>query len=105
MFGTTYLVELKFTATQSDATDINNFFKKVTTKADNTMGIMISISGYTSVATKEASGSRTPLLLLDHGHIYMALSSVMSFTEIVDRIRRHASQTGEAYLNTKDFNN
>ena len=106
MFGTAYLVELKFTATQSDATDIEKIsFKKVTTKADNTMGIMISISGYTSVATKEASGSRTPLLLLDHGHIYMALSSVMSFTKIVDRIRRHASQTGEAYLNTKDFNN
>ncbi len=104
MSGTTYLVELKFTSKQSDATDIDSFYKKVTTKADNTMGIMISISGYSTIAIKEASGSRTPLLLLDHGHIYLALSGVMSFTEIIDRVRRHASQTGEAFLNVKDFN-
>lgn len=104
LFGTTYIVELKFTANQSDATDIDTFYKKVTTKADNTMGIMVSISGYSSVAIKEASGSKTPLLLFDHGHIFMALSGVMSFTEIVDRVRRHASQTGEAFLNVKDFN-
>jgi hypothetical protein len=104
LFGTTYLVELKFTASQSDVIDIDTFYKKVTTKADNTMGIMVSISGYSSVAIKEASGSRTPLLLFDHGHIYMALSGVMSFTEIVDRVRRHASQTGEAFLNVQDFN-
>jgi len=35
--GTTYLVELKFTSEQADATDIDTFHKKVTTKADNTM--------------------------------------------------------------------
>ena len=105
LFDTTYLVELKFTRNQSDATDIDTFYKKVTTKADNTMGVMVSISGYSSVSIIEASGSKTPLLLLDHNHIYMALSSVMSFTEIIDRIRRHASQTGEAYLDISNFNN
>jgi hypothetical protein len=55
--GTTYLVELKFTTNQADAPDIDTFYKKVTSKADNTMGIMVSISGYSSVAKKEASGT------------------------------------------------
>lgn len=32
--GTTYLVELKFTRGQADATDIDSFYKKVTSKAD-----------------------------------------------------------------------
>ena len=54
--GTTYLVELKFTTSQADATDIDTFFKKVTSKADNTIGVMVSISGYSSVAKNEASG-------------------------------------------------
>ena len=36
--GTTYLVELKFTTGPADATDIDSFYKKITTKADNTMG-------------------------------------------------------------------
>lgn len=101
--GTTYLVELKFTGDQAAATDIDTFYKKVTTKADNTMGIMVSISGYSAVATKEASGERTPLLLMDHSHVYLVLGGVMGFTDVVERIRRHASQTGEAYLPATDF--
>jgi len=98
VIGTTYLIETKFTTEQAGATDIDTFFKKITTKADNTMGIMISISGYSSTAIKEASGSRTPLLLFDYNHLYLALTGMASLPEIVERIRRHASQTGEAYL-------
>ena len=101
--GTTYLVELKFTTGQASATDIDSFYKKITTKADNTMGVMVSISGYSSVAKQEASGERTPMLLLDHNHLYMVLGGIMEFGDLVNRIRRHASQTGEAYLATDDF--
>lgn len=101
--GTTYLVELKFTAEQAGSTDIDSFYRKVTSKADNTMGIFISISGYSSVAIKEASGERTPLLLLDHSHIYLVLSGIMVMGEVIDRVRRHASQTGEAYLPVTEF--
>jgi hypothetical protein len=101
--GTTYLVELKFTAGQAAAPDIDTFYKKVTTKADNTMGIMVSVSGYSTVAQKEASGDRTPLLLMDHGHIYLVLGGVVGLADVIERIRRHASQTGEAYLPADDF--
>ena len=101
--GTTYLVELKFTAGQADATAIDSFYKKITTKADNTMGVMVSISGYSSVAMQEASGERTPMLLLDHSHLYMVLGGIMGLGDLIDRVRRHASQTGEAYLSADDF--
>jgi len=101
--GTTYLVETKFTSGQADAPDIDTFHKKVTSKADNTMGIVVSISGYSSVAISEASGPKTPLLLLDHSHIYMLLNGMITLEELVSRVRRHSSQTGEAYIATKDF--
>jgi len=101
--GTTYLVELKFTTDQAGATDIDTFYKKVTSKADNTMGVMVSISGYSSVAINEASGDRTPLLLLDHSHLYLILGGIMGLADVIDRIRRHASQTGEAYLAADKF--
>jgi hypothetical protein len=52
--GTTYLLELKFTTDQAEAPDIDVFFKKVHEKADNTMGVMVSMSGYSTVAVKEA---------------------------------------------------
>lgn len=102
--GTTYLVELKFTTPQAAATDIDTFHKKVTDKADNTMGVMVSISGYSTTAIQEASKPKTPLLLLDHNHLFLVLTGVATFPEIVDRARRHASQTSESYLGVTHFN-
>ena len=102
--GTTYLVELKFTGSQADATDVDSLRSKVDDKADNTMGVMVSISGYSSVAINQASGRKTTLLLLDAMHLYLFLSGTMSFSDIISRVRRHASQTGEAYLAVAKFN-
>ena len=101
--GTTYLTELKFTKGQADAPDIDIFHNKVRTKADNTMGIMVSMAGYSCVAISTASGPATPLLLLDANHLFLVLRGVMSWEDVVDRVRRHASQTGEAYLAAARF--
>jgi hypothetical protein len=101
--GTTYLVELKFTANQADAPDIDVFFKKVTDKADNTMGIMVSISSYSSVAIEGASVPKTPLLLLDHGHLYALLGGTLTLPELIGRVRRHSSQTSRAYLSASEM--
>lgn len=98
VIGTTYLTELKFTKGQADAPDVDVFLAKVRTKADNTMGIMVSMSGYSSVAIAAASGPATPILLLDANHLFLILREVMGLEDVVDRVRRHASQTGEAYL-------
>ncbi|MCA0377204.1 MAG: restriction endonuclease [Gemmatimonadetes bacterium] len=101
--GTTYLVELKFTTAQAGAPDVDVFFKKVHDKADNTMGLLVSIAGFSSVAVAGASGPRTPLLLLDHGHLYGLLGGLMTLEELIARVRRHASQTGQAYLAAGDL--
>lgn len=101
--GTTYLVELTFTAEATGAPDVDTMLKKIEDKADNTMGITVSISGFTETAVAGASGRRTPVLLMEHRHLYLALRGVMAFGEIVDRIRHHASQTGEALLAPEGF--
>jgi len=101
--GTSFLVELKFTKPQAGAPHIDVFRSKVESKADNTMGIMVSISGYSSVAITEASGKRTPLLLLDHRHLYHVLGGTMRLSEVISRVKRHAAQTAEAYLAVEDF--
>lgn len=101
--GTTYLVELKFTAEQADATAVDSHLKKVNDKADNTMGIIVSMSGYSSVAVSEASFSRSPLLLLDASHLYFVLGGLGTFPDLLRRVRRHSSQEGKAYLAVSDF--
>ncbi len=100
---TTYIVELKFTAQQSGADDIDSLLAKVNTKADNTMGVMISVSGYSGPAIKGASFARTPILLMEFNHLNLQLVCGLSFQEIVTRLRRHASQTGEAFLSASNL--
>jgi len=101
--GTTYLVELKFTADQAGGPDIDIFRGKVESKADNTMGLFLCMSGYSSVAINDASGKKTTLLLLDAAHMYLILTGGMHFQDVVRRVRRHASQTGESYLPVSSF--
>ena len=101
--GTTYLIELKFTSNQAGSPDIDVFRGKVESKADNTMGLFVSMAGYSSVAVKEASGKKSTLLLLDASHIYLVLTGSMEYIDVVRRIRRHASQTGESFLPVPAF--
>lgn len=101
--GTTYLGELKFTREQADAPDIDTFLTKVNDKADNTMGIMVSMSGYSSTAILQASGRKTPVILMDYSHIYLVLGGTWTLEEVISRLRRHASQTGNAFLPAADF--
>ncbi len=101
--GTTYLTELKFTREQAGAPDIDTFLAKVNDKADNTMGIMISMSGYSSTAVEQASGRKTPIILLDHSHVYLVLGGSWTLEEVVSRVRRHASQTARAFLPASEF--
>ena len=67
------------------------------------MGIMVSMAGYSSVAIKQASKPKTPLLLMDFNHIYLILHGGWKLPEVIARLRRHASQTTEAYLPAAAF--
>ncbi len=96
--GTTYLIELKFEAKQAGADAIDSHKAKVETKADNTMGVVVAMSGYSSVAIQEASKSKSALLLIDFTHIYMVLDGRITVEDLIRRVRRHSSQTGQAYL-------
>jgi restriction endonuclease Mrr len=102
--GTTFLVETKFTNEPVGSPDIDTFMAKIESKADNTMGIFVSISGFNEGAKHAASKQRTPMLLLDQGHIFnLILRGIMTLPQVVSRIKRHASQTGLAHLAATEF--
>ena len=104
--GTTFLTETKFTAEPIGSPDIDVFMAKIESKADNTMGLLVSLSGFTSGAIAAASKQRTPMLLLDHTHLFsLVLRGIMTLSKMVSRIKRHASQTGASYLAVADFFN
>jgi hypothetical protein len=101
--GTTYLVELRFKREQAGGPDIDGLLSRVNSKADNTMGLFVAMAGYNDGAFKTASFAKTPLMLIDYSHLYHILSGAMMLSEVVRRIRRHASQTGEAFLEISRF--
>jgi hypothetical protein len=102
--GTTFLIETKFTSEQTGAPDVDTFMTKITRKADNTMGILVSMAGFSNVAIKEASRDRTPMLLMDYSHVCsLILPGLMLLPDVIRRIKRHASQTGEAFLPVDRF--
>jgi hypothetical protein len=62
------------------------------------------MAGYSEEAIKAASRDKTPLLLFDYRHIYnLILSNVMTLDNLIRRAKRHASQTGESYLEASKF--
>ena len=102
--GTTFLLETKFTKDPVGSPEIDTFMAKIESKADNTMGFFVSISGFNDGAKRAASKQRTPMLLLDHSHIFnLILRGMMTLTQVVARIKRHASQTGYSYLGAAEF--
>jgi hypothetical protein len=102
--GTEYLIETKFTNAQTAATDVDSFMSKIKRKADNTMGILVSMSGFSTTAIEEASRDGTPMLLMDYSHIYnLILAGTIALPEVIRRIKQHASQTGEALLPVVKF--
>lgn len=101
--GTTYLLSLKFTTSAIGSPDIDDIQVKLGRVADNTMGIVVSMSGFNDSAVKAASGPGTKLLLLNHEHVYAILSTAIQPTELVRRVRERASRTGNSLLPFGDF--
>lgn len=104
MDGTTFLIEAKFKNEKVGSPDIDIFMRKIESVADNTMGIFVSISGFNLASIKTASKDRTPMLLLDHSHIFgMILNGYMTLPQLIARVKRHAHQTGQSYLPVAEF--
>ena len=94
-----YLISLKFSPGQASVLDIDHFYKNVTSQGINWMGLMISPAGYSRLAIEEASGVRTPLLLLDHNHIYLILNYLISPDNLVQKLRYLTKKSGDSYIN------
>jgi restriction endonuclease Mrr len=87
--GTTFLLETKFTNDPVGSPDIDIFMSKIESKADNTMGLYVSMAGFTTGAIHAASKQRTPMLLLDSSHLFgLILRGVMTLPEVISRVKR-----------------
>lgn len=97
--GTEYLFEAKWQKELVNKADLAVFSDKVKTKLENTLGVFLSINGFSQdgVAAHQAGGAA--IILMDGGDLMAILEERIDFTSLILRKKRHAAQTGSIYLN------
>ncbi len=97
--GRTCLVEAKWVRKPVAGADFGAFNYKLEGKTVDTRGVYISINGYSPQAIEgmNAKGA-LKFVCLDGAHIMGAVLSSDGLEAILERVWRHADETGESYL-------
>ncbi len=92
-----YLLEAKWQKTQVNAGDLYKFGGKISGKLKNTLGLFISLDGYSPDCTETGSTVVKSMILMDGLDLMMVLDGRITLNEMIFIKRRHASDTGEIY--------
>jgi len=103
MDGSRFLMEAKWEKSPIGAREIRNFKEQVESKLDNTLGLFISINGFTKEGVQAVQRSRPNLILLDGEDLSAALEGLIDLRELLNRKLRHAAQTGNIYRRYRDM--
>lgn len=96
--GTDYLFEAKWQQEQVNAAALDAFTGKVRRKLENTLGVFMSINGYSADGVSIHSAGGAVILLMDGADLMAVLEERIDFGSLLLRKKRHASQTGSIYL-------
>ena len=96
--GTDYLFEGKWKAETVGAADLDSLSGKLSRKLDNTLGLFLSINGFSEDGVKAHSSGRRLMILMDGSDLMAVLEGRIDLIQLLLRKRREASQTGNIYL-------
>jgi len=96
--GTDYLFEAKWEQEPIGASDLDVLAGKLSRKLDNTLGLFLSINGFSEDGVKAHSSGRRLMLLVDGSDLMAVLEGRIDLIQLLLRKRREASQTGNIYL-------
>ncbi len=101
--GTEYLFEAKWQAKLMAAAELDSFAAKVNRKLENTLGVFLSINGFSADGIAAHSAGRASIILTDGTDLMAVLEERIDFTSLLLRKKRHASQTGSIYLTAAEI--
>jgi hypothetical protein len=96
--GTDYLFEAKWQQELVSAGDLDVLAGKLSRKLDNTLGLFLSINGFSDDGVKAHSSGRRVMLLMDGSDLMAVLEGRIDLIQLLLRKRREASQSGNIYL-------
>ena len=101
--GDDYLLEARWQQDPADPAALRDFAGKIDTKLKTTLGVFVSINGFTDAAVKNHSRRGANMFLVNGEDLYAILEDRARLPDVLLRKRRHASQTGDIYLRVRDF--
>jgi hypothetical protein len=96
--GTDYLFEAKWQKEPVTTQDLDAFASKTRRKLENTLGVFLSINGYSADAVLAHSSGQPSIILIDGSDLMAVLEGRIDFVTLLVRKKRHAAQTGNIYL-------
>ncbi len=95
---TDYIFECKWHKAAVTAGDLDIFAAKINRKLENTLGVFLSINGFSPDGLSAHSHGKPNMLLMDGFDLAYVLENRISLKDLLRRKRQHAAQTGEIYL-------
>jgi len=95
--NTDYLLEAKWQEKPIAASDLYSFGGKISGKLKNTLGLYVSLGGYSNECTETQNPTTKSMILMDGSDLMQILDGRITLNDIIYIKRRHASQTGEIY--------
>lgn len=96
--GTDFLLEAKWQKYPVAAKDLDGMTGKLSRKLENTLGLFLSVNGFSEDAVKIHSSGRRLLILMDGSDLMAVLEGRIDLVHLLFRKRRKAAETGNIYL-------
>lgn len=101
--GTDYLFEAKWQQEMVSAADLDVLAGKLSRKLDNTLGLFLSVNGFSEDGVRAHSSGRRLMILMDGGDLMAVLEGRIDLVQLLLRKRREGSQTGNIYLTIQEI--
>ncbi|HDR4694084.1 restriction endonuclease [Bacillus cereus] len=101
--NTDYLFEAKWRKELTGVQELDTFSSKIARKLDNTLGLFLSINGFSETAVVTHSAGRKNMILMDGSDLMAVLERRIDLVQLLSLKRRHASQTGNIYLKSHEI--
>lgn len=96
--GIDYLLEAKWQQDPMPAKELDSLAGKLSRKLENTLGLFLSINGFSEDAVKVHSSGRRLVILMDGSDLMAVLEGRIDLVQLLYRKRRKAAETGNIYL-------
>ncbi|VTU07717.1 Uncharacterised protein [Actinobacillus porcinus] len=96
--GTEFLFEAKWVKSPINNSDLAIFKEKIKSKLENTLGLFLSIDGFSEDGITASQSSDKVMILMDGSDLMAVLEERISFIDLINRKKQIASREGRIYV-------